>query len=117
MHFMDLEDLDARFTAPDFRSKFSSLFSLREFFRCAIRQDQFSVSNNIAELIRLAPAGTDLLEKGFQSAKNLSEAERLFVVFMLFYHHELFIDLERTDVAKLAEILDCELVVGNLTFP
>ena len=113
----DISDLRNENTDPGFRSMLSEAISVRAFFNLGVRHRTFRVPDHLTEAIKLTPAGSKLLKDAQLADSSLSAAERHFVLFLLFSHADLFVDVANLQFAALWEFLRQSIADGTLQLP
>ena len=107
----------AKYGNTPFFDKLKRLASLREFFRLGIKRDGFRAPEEFTSVIP-SLEGNAIMEMLKSLESSLSEpADISYVLFMLFAHEELFVDIEKTDPAPLVSALDRSIREGLIKFP
>jgi hypothetical protein len=111
------EDLARRHTDQGFRESYARLFSIREFLEDAIVTLENRIDDKISGAICLTAEGDSLLEEAKSKFSELSDAELRLVVFQVFYHTELLVDVRATDWKALASFLSTKIRTGYALYP
>lgn len=111
-----LADLKRVHSDSTFRSALAKLYAIRQFFRKGIRVENFTVPQSVEESIVLSEVGERLLTE-VTPRFQLSQPKMKFVIFLLFYHDELLVDLERTGFDSLKKFLDEAVALRSVRFP
>src|ERR1039458_3752966 len=107
----------AKYQDTAFFDSLKKLVSLREFFRLGLKQDGFRAPEEFTG-VAPTPEGNAIIEILKSLECPLSEpADISYVVFMLFNHEELFVDVDQTDPAPLFSALDRSMREGLIKFP
>ena len=117
MEWMNAEQLRRKYTDPSFQEAFAYLYSLRLFFRRAIKPSDYTPPEAISKYVLLTSYGETWAERIRSRFKEISETEVRFALFLVFNHIELFIDISGSRHQNLIEILSSEILGDRLSFP
>lgn len=101
------------------RDKLDELFAIRQFIRFGIRTPSFTVSQDSVDAISLTAKGNEALDHlatiGYDDKLRSSVGK--FAVFLVFFHEDLFIDIDNTNSAPLRKLLNESVLSGSLRYP
>jgi hypothetical protein len=117
MAWKNVIELDIENTDIVFRKKFADLFSLRTFLLDCIVDPGYSLPIELSEFIFLSSSGEKYLSMLKEVADKYSTSQIKIALFLIFYHHELTIDLDKTNFTKIFNVIHKEVFDGNLKFP
>ena len=103
---------------PEFINRFSQIMALSLFFSKCILFDDYVINPKFDKAIVLNQEGNKLYEKLVKQKRHKDNylAVKL-MVFIEFYHYELFIDINKTDINLLETILNEDVLKGTIHFP
>ncbi len=102
---------------PRFREAFISVFTAAQFSRLCIRSDTYTAPERLRDLVVETPAGAEFRKDCLRSQEGLTEADATLALLQAFYHHDLFVEPERCDAAGLYELLNNEVIAGQIRYP
>lgn len=98
------------------RDRAAKLFAVRLLYKRSIRPQSFEPSQEFADAIAFTKQGEDLVATAVREF-GCSPNSAAFCVFLVFFHHDLLIDIEKTKVAKLLECLSHDILAHSVSFP
>jgi len=112
------DELKQKYTDETFLNNYKNLFSLRTLFYNSIIKDSYTVPISIGDAIQLSEYGELLLNK-LKEGQHKNEEEHLlkFALLMEFYHEELIIDVSKTNVTAIEELLHNQVLENSLIHP
>lgn len=112
------EELKLKYTDKEFLENFKDLFSLRILFYHSIIKENYTVPSSIGEAIVLTEYGSKILNKLKEGEhKNKEEHLLKFSLLMEFYHEELIVDVLKTNLIAVEELLNRQIIDGSLMYP
>jgi hypothetical protein len=101
------------------RKNLAELFAIRQFLRFGFRAESFRASEEAINAIHLTPQGSEKLErlKALGLDENIRSTSGKFGIFLTFFHQDLFVDVDKTDVAPLRELVHRNALSGALRYP
>lgn len=112
----NVEQLKAAHTDAAWRAKFVDLCALVELLGDCIIADDYVVPDEMNGAIKLSEPGRAALDFLTRKQKVGPKDARLMCALTL-GHDELFVDVDSTDVGKLAEVIRSGLLDGEIRFP
>lgn len=92
--------------------------TLRSYLRNALLAKDYKASPEWEHIVALSPAGEEALQlSAAVPNQELARADILMATFCLFFHHELFVDCAKCDLKALRELVNIEMLSGNLRWP
>ena len=85
-------------------------------FLYGVRSSNFTVSGEVGDAVKFTAYGAQVLDE-VQANADLNRSEARFVVFLLFYQEELFVDVEASDRDVLLKELAQAIDRRDLTIP
>ena len=112
------DDLKKNYKDLEFLDSFKNLYSLRILFYNSIISEGYTVPNSIGQAIVLSTYGTALLEK-LKAGKHKETEEHLlkFALFIEFYHEDLIIDIQKTNINEIENLLNKQIHDNSLMYP
>jgi hypothetical protein len=110
-------DLKRMHTDQRFLESYARLFSIREFFDDAISTGEYSIDDKIYDAIHLTSEGELVFTEAKSKFKECSDADVRFVVFQVFYHTELLVDVQATEWKPLASLLSAGIKNRAFRYP
>ncbi|MEZ0454432.1 hypothetical protein ABTW24_22765 [Sphingobacterium thalpophilum] len=112
------DELRQKYTDQEFLNNFKNLFSLRILFYNSIIKEGYIVPTSIGAEIQLSEYGEKLLKK-LKEGEHKNEEEHLlkFALLMEFYHEELIIDVFKTNIVAVEELLHKQVIDNSLIHP
>jgi hypothetical protein len=105
-------------STPDFLEKFSSLFSLKLILGRCIIDSEYELNSSFNNVIQLTKSGQKLFDEILKMKISVDKPQNLKVsIFLEFYHLDLYIDIEKTNLSELEIIIDGEVKSQKLKFP
>ena len=98
-------------------SKLRIAFSLRQYALNAVYPEGYSADAAWADIIISTEAGRDLLELDDSLFTDIPAGDVYLALFGHFFHHDLLVDVERTDLEAVRSILDSELRSHKIRWP
>src|ERR1019366_443708 len=115
--WLNKAELRAKYRNTQSLEKLKTLFSVREFFVTALKPSDFAVPEEFTCVVPTA-AGQAIMQQLEQlEPPKLEQWEALYVVFLLFHHQDLLIDVEQTDPSGLIRALGRLTQDRAITFP
>ncbi|MBN2588391.1 MAG: hypothetical protein JXA96_00895 [Sedimentisphaerales bacterium] len=93
------------------------LDSLHRFWKHAFLTENYKVKKEWLNLTALNSYGEKCLEEVTSSYSSFSKEIFLMAMFLIFYHHELFFDWQKTNIQGIASLLQDELLSEKILFP
>lgn len=110
MPFKTIRELDDQFGSDAiFKDRILKCFAMRELYRNSVRHPSFKPSEELLAAIELSEAGETMRNAAIEKFHASPESAK-FAVFILFYHHDLFIDIEKTKVARIVDALTNDIL-------
>lgn len=100
----------------EFCNKFVHLFSCKDFFGQGIRKKAYTPDAQLTSAIAFTAEGEKLVDT-VQGSHGVSLDEARFIVFLVFAHDELLVEVEETDTSTVEKVLNAELLSGKIRFP
>jgi hypothetical protein len=101
---------------PD-SSRLKALYSLSVFWRRAFYTEGYRAADEWASMLTLTHEGEAVLAELLPGLTGIARADVMLAYFIRFFHHDVFVDLERNDPARIRQILERELFQGRVRFP
>jgi hypothetical protein len=117
MSFQNHIQLSADHPDSDFRNCFADAFSLRIFLSQSLVAPDYKPQDSMADAVSLSSEGESWVKRLRESFPDMTEGEAKLAVFIVFSHHELFVDVHKTNVLALEADLNAEILGGNIIFP
>lgn len=114
---MTYEELTKAYTDEVFLSISQGLYCLREFFRTANWDEKWSPPEQICDAINLTSECKEIAGAFRKANENISEANVLLALFLVFYRDKLLVDSNKCDTGALQGILNHAILQGNIRFP
>ncbi len=102
---------------PKFQRDFSTLVALKILFEKSIVKNGYMPPAELESAISLTPNGDELVPKIQANFKDISMAEIKYALFLKFYHQNLLIDVKNTNPLTIQNILNGEILNGNIRYP
>src|SRR5439155_19314243 len=106
MAWRSMSDLADEFTNAAFLKKFGNVWNLKTLLGACIMPPSYVVAPGISEAVQLTSSGTERIEKLKKRFPSSSDASLRLALFGSLYHHDLYIDVKRTDVLRIRQIID-----------
>jgi hypothetical protein len=116
MSWKQTEQLEKEYSDIDFREKFMELYSLSHFFNKGLYSPDYKPPKKLKKIIVLNEEGNKWISK-IEDHLDVSIEEIHFALFKYFYHHDLLIDLKKTKTSPILELLNSDILGGNVKFP
>jgi hypothetical protein len=117
MSYKSKEELDKNFGSElSFKDRILKLFSIRELYLHAIRDATFEPTSELLDSIAFTQAGENVIQMAIDEL-NATEQIARFSTFLLLYHHELLVDLDKTKIAGLLLSISRDILSGTLRYP
>lgn len=113
------EEILAKYKSkPEFLDKFSSLFSLKFIFGRCVIDSKYELNNNLNDYIILTKSGQEIFDSIIKKGVSNKKPQNIkLAIFLEFYHHDLFIDIDKTDLDSIENILNLEIKSKKLRYP
>ena len=103
---------------PEFLEKFSSLYSLKFILGRCIIDDKYELNSSLNDAIQLTKSGQELFDKIFKKNISTDKPQNIKVsILLLFYHLDLYIDVDNTDLKEIERIIDIDVKSQKIKFP
>ena len=103
---------------PNFLEKFSSLFSLKFILGRCIIDSNYELNKSLADVIQLSKPGQQLFDEILKMNISSDKPQNIKVaIFLEFYHLDLYVDVNKTDLEEFEKIIDSEVKSQKLKFP
>ena len=110
--------LDREYKDEEFRKKFIKLFAVASFIRNSIVQTGYVPNERYDQAISLSESGSELLfHVKNKLADKFAPLEIKLALFSKFFHNDLLVDLNSTDVNIIWQTLSDEVVAGKMKYP
>lgn len=109
-------ELKEIYTDYAWRVRYLDICDLIEMLGDCIISDDFVVPDEVNASIKLSPIGNTVMDRLTRKERVNPKDARLMCALTL-GHQEIFIDVENTDVDRLAAAIDVELNAGSIRFP
>lgn len=93
------------------------LYALRTFFGGCIYSEGYTANEEWASILQFTEAGKKAISVLEPELKKIPKADFHLAFFIKFFHHDLFIDVNGTDVEKIKSILNQELLQERIRLP
>src|SRR5450759_1798040 len=105
MTWLNTTQLEAKYQNTQFLEQLKTLYTIREFFVSALKPSGFAVPEEFTCVVPTT-AGRKIMEQleSHESTK-FEQWEVSYVLFLLFHHQDLLIDVEQTDPSGLTKAL------------
>jgi len=111
-----VEELKDEYVDEEWRRKFAEFTDLMELLGDCIISDAYVVPDELNSLIRLSEAGQSVLDRLTRKDKVNPKDARLMCALTL-GHVDLYVDIEATDIEKIATVLHREILQREIQFP
>lgn len=111
------ELLDIYQNETEFIGNFKVLFSLRTLFRESIFTERFKVDPRVTEYVVLTKQGMDLFIQLRGKLKDPQDCEIQFAIFLEFYNEDLLVDVTKSNIDAIQQVLSSSILEGNILFP
>jgi hypothetical protein len=92
--------------------------ALRVFLRSALPANGYKAAPEWQQIVTLTPAGEEALRLlRMPSDHAVERADILMAMFCLFFHHDLFVDCAKCNLKALQQLVNSELLSGQLRWP
>jgi hypothetical protein len=103
---------------PEFINKFSALFSIKILLQQCIIDEKYELNPDLNELIILSKTGQKLYDTIIKKKISIDKPQNIkLVIFIEFYHQDLFVDIEKTDLSSIEKIIDKEIKSKKIKYP
>lgn len=103
---------------PEFIDKFSSLFSIKFLLGRCIIDEKYEVNQKFNDLIVLTKSGQKLFDNIIKKGISVDKPQNIkLAIFLEFYHHDLFVDIEQIDLNSIEKIIDTEIKSKKIKYP
>lgn len=109
--------LEKEYTDPQFQKAFRELFTLHLFLGGCLVSPEYKPPDTFGNAISLSSTGKQWVSRIRAAVKNISLLEINLALFVVFFHHELFIDLTTTNPETIRKALDDEILGGRIRYP
>jgi hypothetical protein len=118
MGWKNAYQLVREYRSSDFRKRFADLYTLRLFLRDSIVEPAYAPSPALAEAVALSPTGQEVLSCMQESAtQELPARECRVALLLVFFHHDLLVDLDHTEYSALYEALHQDIAAARIRYP
>jgi hypothetical protein len=114
--WMSATKIEQRLKTMPSASTLAEHFWLSRFYERAVFHADYSTPNGVSELVRLTDVGNKLRESCL-TALGLPSPDVTLAVYGRFFHRELLVDYEATDVASVHRLLQDDLLNNRIRFP
>ncbi|KDN56532.1 hypothetical protein [Flavobacterium seoulense] len=102
----------------EFINKFSSLFSIKLLLGRCIIDEKYELNPEFNDLIILTKSGQKIFDTIIKKKISVDKPQNIkLVIFLEFYHHDLFIDIEKININSIEIILDKEIKSKKIRYP
>jgi hypothetical protein len=117
MAWLNTTQLEAKYQNTQFLEQLKTLYTIREFFVNALKPSGFAVPEEFTCVVPTT-AGQKIMEQlESRESTKFEQWEASYVLFLLFYHQDLLIDVEQTDPSGLKRALGRLTQERAITFP
>ena len=117
MKWLSAEETDARIQTLPSQDLLFRAYALSLFADHALYSDDFSPSERWATMVVPTDSGRKMLEALSEAGLQLSPQVQLFTLFRLFYHRDLLVDHEATDLDGILGLLCAVHAADNARWP
>jgi hypothetical protein len=111
-----VDELKLTYSDVRWRSRYLDICALVEILGDCIIPDDFVVPDELNAALKLTSAGNVVLDRLTRKDKVNAKDARLMCVLTI-GHDELFIDIDATDIDRLAGAIQTEVLKGSIRFP
>lgn len=117
MAWMNELQLGKKYADPKFQKAFAELFTLHYFLAEGLVSQEYKPPDVFGDAIALTPTGKSSVP-GIQAAvKDISLPEINLALFLVFFHHELFVDVKATNHETIRKALDAGILGARIKYP
>ncbi|HCX89684.1 MAG TPA: hypothetical protein DHT43_04015 [Deltaproteobacteria bacterium] len=109
--------LKEKYTDPEFQKTFAEIFTLHWFLERCLVSSEYKIPNAFGDAISLTSTGKEWVPRIEAAVRDISLPEIKLVLFIKFFHHELFVDVNTTNPEAIRKVLDAEIVGGRIRYP
>ncbi|TBN56017.1 hypothetical protein EYE40_00610 [Glaciihabitans arcticus] len=110
------KELATQYADPAWRERYSKISDLLQILGDCIIPNDYAVSGDINSALALSAEGAKMKDRLIRK-EHIPAMEAHLMCALTFGHKELFIDVELTDVEKLASAISSQLVERKIRFP
>jgi hypothetical protein len=112
------EILEKYKSKPEFIDKFSDLFSIKLLLGKCIIDEKYSVDKKFNDIIILSESGNKIYNSIIKKGISADKLEHIkLAIFLEFYHFDLLVDIENTDLKSLENLLSEEIKSKKIKYP
>jgi hypothetical protein len=111
-----VEELRSAYPEESWQSRFVDLCDLMDLLGDCIIPEDFVVPDELNAAIKLSEAGNAVLDRLTRKEKVNAKDARLMCALAL-GHRELFVDIDATEIERLAKSIHTEILAGRIRFP
>ena len=117
MSWKNQHELILEYTDSKFIELFTTSFAVSYFLERGIVDDGYTPPQNLDKTIVLTESGNNLINKLKEESPDTSLSDLHLAVFIKFYHQDLFVDIYKSDIDYLKELLSNEITAKKIKFP
>lgn len=110
-------ELDGMLNALPQRQAVADLWALHYFLEFGVFDSHYNTDDVWADIIAVSPKGEELIESAHESLASFGRPDICLATFGLFYHHDLLIDYDGTDINRVRERIDLESRSDSIKWP
>ena len=110
-------DAGAHLNALPYASQVCGLYALSVFWRNILYSEDYKASADWNSIVTLTPYGEETLAELRPLLGDIKDEDVLLAYFARFFHHDLFIDSQKTDLTGIRQILERELFQERVRLP
>lgn len=114
--FRSRKELESLYGKPSFKERVLKLYSVRELYRTGLRAKDFKPRSELLAAIEFTECGRQQIDRVVKHL-NCSLEDAKFSVFLLLFHHDLFVDVDNSKVARILECLAEDILQGGIRYP
>jgi hypothetical protein len=117
MTHQDINQLLAEYKDDTFRDQFLKAIEIREQYTGGILTENYQPSNVFSDSVSLTQYGKKYADFLKSIDDSLTDSEINFVLFIRFFHEELFIDVIETKFDVIIKVLNEDIISGKIRYP
>lgn len=108
--------LKSKYTDPVFLERFRQLYAISVLLRSCFIETKYKPKQEYIKCISLSIEGEVLLEELQTIMPKIPREQLVLAIFVAFSYDELFIDVYKTDIKLMVDIVNSEILEGNVKY-